>query len=64
MVIWTVLGVFTLAYAIVSQSLMYERATFSYDWLLKMFERTYWPMFGEVGNALAEFGNFKSRIEN
>lgn len=55
-VVWTLLGVFVLAWAISSQALLYDKESqFNLDTLQTMLMRSYWPMFGQYN--FNEFAN-------
>ena len=57
-VIFTIIFVFIIAFAVVSQSLMYKSTRLDkYDSWNHMFRRSYWSMFGDMGRTLQEFGN-------
>ena len=48
LIVWTLLAVFVMAFAITSQAIIYEMPSeFGYGTLAEMIARAYWPMFGE-----------------
>lgn len=48
LIVWALLVVFLMAFAITSQAILYEGpSNLGYDTLAEMIGRAYWPMFGE-----------------
>ena len=57
-VIFTMIFVFIIAFAVVSQGLMFKSTNLANsDSWNHMFRRSYWSMFGDMGRTLQEFGN-------